>query len=158
MRYTSVSVRQIPNAMAKPGFSSAQAMKALEEVFAQKMPKEMGYDGRPRHEFPGEKGSGRDRRGSSSGSPCYAFSSSSPPCMRAGRCPSASCSYPPSPSLALAAIWPRGQASNVYAQIGLIVLIGLGEDDPDRRVCEEAGPSWGRSLTDAALGRGPFCV
>ncbi|HEV8047635.1 MAG TPA: multidrug efflux RND transporter permease subunit [Terriglobales bacterium] len=29
---------------AAPGYSSAQAMKALEEVFAQTMPREMGYD------------------------------------------------------------------------------------------------------------------
>jgi len=27
-----------------PGYSSAQAMKALEETFAQTMPAEMGYD------------------------------------------------------------------------------------------------------------------
>ncbi|MGE4561155.1 MAG: efflux RND transporter permease subunit, partial [Desulfobulbus sp.] len=32
------------NATAKPGYSSAQAMKALEEVFAETMPAEMGYD------------------------------------------------------------------------------------------------------------------
>src|SRR5439155_5601289 len=28
----------------KPGYSSGQAMKALEEVFVQTMPREMGYD------------------------------------------------------------------------------------------------------------------
>ena len=32
------------NAMAKPGYSSAQAMKALEETFAESMPREMGFD------------------------------------------------------------------------------------------------------------------
>ena len=32
------------NVTANPGFSSLQAMKALEEVFASKMPKTMGYD------------------------------------------------------------------------------------------------------------------
>jgi len=38
--YRSVQI----NATASPGFSSAQAMKALEEVFAATMPSEMGYD------------------------------------------------------------------------------------------------------------------
>jgi HAE1 family hydrophobic/amphiphilic exporter-1 len=32
------------NGSAAPGYSSAQAMKALEEVFAETMPREMGYD------------------------------------------------------------------------------------------------------------------
>ena len=32
------------NGSAAPGYSSAQAMKALEEIFAQTMPREMGYD------------------------------------------------------------------------------------------------------------------
>ena len=32
------------NGSAAPGYSSAQAMQALEEVFAQTMPREMGYD------------------------------------------------------------------------------------------------------------------
>ena len=31
-------------AAPRPGYSSAQAMEALEEVFAQTMPREMGYD------------------------------------------------------------------------------------------------------------------
>ena len=43
MRYNLYRSAQI-NATAAPGFSSAQAMKALEEVFAQTMPREMGYD------------------------------------------------------------------------------------------------------------------
>ena len=43
MRYNLYRSAQI-NASAAPGFSSAQAMKALEEVFAQTMPREMGFD------------------------------------------------------------------------------------------------------------------
>ena len=43
MRYNLFRSAQI-NASAKPGISSAQAMKALEEVFAQTMPREMGFD------------------------------------------------------------------------------------------------------------------
>ena len=43
MRYNLYRCAQI-NGSAAPGYSSAQANKALEEVFAQTMPPEMGYD------------------------------------------------------------------------------------------------------------------
>jgi HAE1 family hydrophobic/amphiphilic exporter-1 len=43
MRFNEYRSAQI-NGDAAPGYSSAQAMKALEEVFAQTMPHEMGYD------------------------------------------------------------------------------------------------------------------
>lgn len=43
MRYNLFRSAQI-NGSAAPGFSSNQAMAALEEVFAQTMPREMGYD------------------------------------------------------------------------------------------------------------------
>ena len=58
MRYNLYRSAQI-NAMGKPGFSSAQVMKALEEVFQQTMPAEMGLRLR-RHELPGKEGTGRD--------------------------------------------------------------------------------------------------
>jgi len=43
LRYNEYRSAQI-NGSAAPGYSSAQAMKALEETFAQTMPREMGYD------------------------------------------------------------------------------------------------------------------
>src|SRR5262249_36331787 len=43
MRYNLYRSAQL-NGSAAAGYSSAQAMKALEEVFAQTMPAEMGYD------------------------------------------------------------------------------------------------------------------
>ena len=43
MRFNQYRSAQI-NGSAAPGYSSAQAMKALEETFAQTMPREMGYD------------------------------------------------------------------------------------------------------------------
>jgi HAE1 family hydrophobic/amphiphilic exporter-1 len=43
MRYNMYRAAQL-NGGAAPGYSSAQAMKALEEVFDQTMPREMGYD------------------------------------------------------------------------------------------------------------------
>jgi HAE1 family hydrophobic/amphiphilic exporter-1 len=43
MRYNEYRAAQI-NGAAAPGFSAGQAMTALEEVFAQSMPREMGFD------------------------------------------------------------------------------------------------------------------
>jgi HAE1 family hydrophobic/amphiphilic exporter-1 len=43
MRYNEYRAAQI-NGSAAPGYSAGQAMAALEEVFAQTMPREMGYD------------------------------------------------------------------------------------------------------------------
>jgi hydrophobic/amphiphilic exporter-1 (mainly G- bacteria), HAE1 family len=43
MRFNEYRSAQL-NGAAAPGYSSNQAMKALEEVFAQTMPREMGYD------------------------------------------------------------------------------------------------------------------
>ncbi len=43
MRFNEYRSAQL-NGSAAPGFSSSQAMAALEEVFAQTMPREMGYD------------------------------------------------------------------------------------------------------------------
>src|SRR5205085_10235428 len=43
MRYNLYRSAQI-NGSAAPGYSSAQAMQALEDTFAKSMPAEMGYD------------------------------------------------------------------------------------------------------------------
>ena len=43
MRFNEYRSAQL-NGAAAPGYSTNQAMKALEEVFAQTMPPEMGYD------------------------------------------------------------------------------------------------------------------
>jgi HAE1 family hydrophobic/amphiphilic exporter-1 len=43
VRFNGYRAAQI-NASVAPGYSSGQAMAALEEVFAQSMPREMGYD------------------------------------------------------------------------------------------------------------------
>ena len=43
MRYNEYQAAQI-NASAAPGYSSGQATKALEDTFAQTMPREMGFD------------------------------------------------------------------------------------------------------------------
>jgi HAE1 family hydrophobic/amphiphilic exporter-1 len=43
MRFNEYRAAQL-NGGASPGYSTGQAMKALEEVFAESMPREMGYD------------------------------------------------------------------------------------------------------------------
>src|SRR5208283_2775680 len=43
MRYDEYNAAQI-NVTAAPGISSGRAMKAMEDVFAQTMPREMGFD------------------------------------------------------------------------------------------------------------------
>ena len=57
MRYNLYRSAQV-NVLGKPGYSSGQVMKALEDVFRQTMPSEMGLR-LHRHELPGKEGAGR---------------------------------------------------------------------------------------------------
>ena len=77
-----------------PGYSSGQALKAFEEVFAQTQPPEMGYAW-TQPVLPGEGLRGRDAGGLRPRRWCSS-SSSSPRSTRAGRCPSACSSARPS--------------------------------------------------------------
>ncbi|MGB8993279.1 MAG: efflux RND transporter permease subunit [Desulfobaccales bacterium] len=124
MRYNEYRASQI-NANAAPGYSSAQAMKALEEVFAQTMPREMGYDyfGMSYQEWLAQHGV-----------PAAAiftlslifvflllaalYESWSLPFSVLLTVPIAVCG-------AFLALWLRGLINNVFAQIGLIMVIGL---------------------------------
>ena len=87
LRYNQYRSAQI-NGSAAPGYSSNQAMKALEEVFRQTMPNEMGYD------YLGI--SYQEKKAQQGVSPTVVFamslfscSSFSPRFTKAGRCPSA---------------------------------------------------------------------
>src|SRR5512139_1361168 len=113
------------NATAAPGFSSAQAMKAMEEVFAQTMPREMGFDylGMSFQEQQAQKGV--------SPAVIFGFSLLCVFLILAAQYESWSLPFsvllgtPIAVAGAFGALLLRGQENNVYAQIGLVMLIGL---------------------------------
>jgi HAE1 family hydrophobic/amphiphilic exporter-1 len=124
MRYNEYRSAQI-NVSAAPGYSSAQAMKALEEVFARTMPPEMGYAyfGMSYQEWLAQHGV-----------PAVAvFMLSLVFVFLLLAALYESWSLPFSVLLtvpiavfgAFAALWFRGLENNVFAQIGLIMVIGL---------------------------------
>ena len=113
------------NATAGPGYSSAQAMGALEKVFAESMPSEMGFDymGMSYQEWQAQNGL----------SPVviFAFSLLCVFLILAAQYESWSLPFsvllctPIAVAGAFGALLLRGQENNVYAQIGLVMLIGL---------------------------------
>ncbi len=124
MRYNLYRSAQI-NASAAPGYSSAQVMRALEAVFDETMPKEMGYD------YMGM--SYQEQRAQQGVSPVVIFGFSLLCVFLILAAQYESWSLPFSVLLgtpiaiagAFGALLLRGQELNVYAQIGLVMLIGL---------------------------------
>ena len=124
MRYNLYRSAQI-NANAAPGYSSAQAMKALEEVFSQTMPREMGFDymGMSYQEQQAQKGV--------SPMVIFAFSLFCVFLILAAQYESWSLPFsvllgtPIAVAGAFGGLMMRGMENNVYAQIGLVMLIGL---------------------------------
>jgi hydrophobic/amphiphilic exporter-1 (mainly G- bacteria), HAE1 family len=124
MRYNLFRSAQI-NGAASPGYSSAQAMKALEEVFAQTMPAEMGYD------YLGI--SFQEKKAAQGVPPVAIFGLSFLFVFLILAALYESWSLPFSVLLgtpiavlgAFVALWSRHMVNNVYAQIGLVMLIGL---------------------------------
>jgi len=124
MRYNLYRSAQLNGASA-PGYSSAQANKALEEVFAETMPPEMGYD---------YLGISFQEKKAQQGVPPAAifglsflfvflilaalYESWSLPFSVLLGTPVAVCG-------AFVALWSRQMVNNVFAQIGLVMLIGL---------------------------------
>ncbi len=123
-RYNLYRSAQIMGA-ASPGYSSAQAMKALEETFAQTMPPEMGFDyaGMSYQEQVAQKGL----------SPIVIFGMSFVFVFLILAALYESWTLPVSVLLgtpiavagALATLFLRKITNDVYAQIGLVMLIGL---------------------------------
>ena len=124
MRYNLYRSAQINGAVA-PGYSSAQATKALEDVFAQTMPPEMGYD------YLGM--SFQEQKAQQGVPPAAIFGLSLVFVFLILAALYESWSLPFSVLLgtpvavlgAFAALWSRQMVNNVYAQIGLVMLIGL---------------------------------
>ena len=124
MRYNLFRSAQI-NGSAAPGYSSAQAMKALEETFAQTMPREMGYD---------YLGMSFQEKKAQQGVPVSViFGMSLLFVFLILAAMYESWSLPFSVLLgtpiavfgAFATLYCRTMENNVYAQIGLVMLIGL---------------------------------
>ena len=113
------------NGSAAPGYSSGQAMKALEETFAETMPSEMGYD------YMGM--SYQEKKAAEGVSPAVIFGMSLLFVFLILAAQYESWSLPFSVLLgtpvavfgAFWFLWMRNQENNVYAQIGLVMLIGL---------------------------------
>jgi multidrug efflux pump len=140
------------NVTANPGFSSFQVMKALEEVFASKMPNTMGYDylGMSFQEKLAQKGV----------PPAVIFGLSLLFVFLILAAQYESWALPFSVLLgtpiavfgAFLALFGRELENNVYAQIGLVMLIGLAAKNAILIVeFARAERTRGKSLVDATL-------
>jgi len=151
MRYNLYRCAQI-NGSAAPGYSSAQAMKALEQVFAQTMPPEMGYD------YLGM--SFQENKAQQGVPPAAIFALSFLFVFLILAALYESWSLPFSVLLgtpiavfgAFAALWSRQMVNNVFAQIGLVMLIGLAAKNAIL-IVEFAKDEYdhGKPLAEAAL-------
>ena len=140
------------NGSAAPGYSEGQATKALEEVFAQTMPAEMGHD------YFGM--SFQEQQAAAGVSPALVFTLSVLLVFLILAAQFESWSLPISVLLgtptailgAFLALTLRGFQNNVYVQIGLIMLIGLAAKNAILIISfAKAEYQKGKSITDAAL-------
>jgi HAE1 family hydrophobic/amphiphilic exporter-1 len=152
MRYNLYRSAQI-NASGAPGVSSAQVMKALEEVFAETMPSDMGYD------YMGMSFQEKKAQEGISPMVIFAFSLLCVFLILAAQYESWSLPFsvllgtPIAVAGAFAALLLRGQENNIYAQIGLVMLIGLAAKNAILIVefAKMEAEKGERSLIDATL-------
>jgi hydrophobic/amphiphilic exporter-1 (mainly G- bacteria), HAE1 family len=151
MRYNLYRSAQI-NASAKPGFSSAQAMKAMEEVFAQTMPREMGFD------YLGMSYQEKKAQEGVSPAVIFGFSLLCVFLILAAQYESWSLPFsvllgtPIAVAGAFMGLWIGHFENNVYAQIGLVMLIGLAAKNAILIVeFAKMGYDQGKPLVEATL-------